>query len=154
MMAKNALAREPVLRWWVWGPAWAHMAAIFVSSSLPVSAIPSIAFVVPDKLVHGAVYGLLGGLVLRAFAGAQWTGVKPRTALGAVALTIAYGVSDEWHQSFVPGRTPEIMDLVVDGIAAAVVVGAAWAWSIIGLSRVHAARRAGHAAPTFTERLP
>jgi VanZ family protein len=77
--------------------------------------------------------------------------VTAGTAAAAVAITIAYGASDEWHQSFVPGRTPELGDFVVDGLAATVVVLTAWAWSIIVVSRAHATRRAGHAAPTSTE---
>ena len=108
----------------------------------------------PDKPVHFAVYGLLGALVLRALARGRWFGVGGRTALASIVLTITYGVSDEWHQSFVPGRTPDSMDLLVNGVGAAVVVGAAWVWSIIKTSRAHATRRTGHAAPIFTERLP
>ncbi|MDP6374075.1 MAG: VanZ family protein [Vicinamibacterales bacterium] len=136
---------------WLWVPVAAHMGLIYASSSMRGSAVPS---VLPDKLVHGAVYGLLGGLLLRALAGGRWAGVTAWTAAAAVAITIAYGASDEWHQSFVPGRTPELGDLVVDSLAATVVVLAVWAWSIIVASRAHATRRAGHAAPTSTERLP
>ena len=79
----------------------------------------------PDKPVHFAVYGLLGALVLRALARGRWFGVGGRTALASIVLTITYGVSDEWHQSFVPGRTPDSMDLLVNSVGAAVVVGAA-----------------------------
>ena len=85
----------------------------------------------PDKPVHFAVYGLLGALVLRALARGRWFGVGGRTALASIVLTITYGVSDEWHQSFVPGRTPDSIDLIVDGIGAATVVGGTWVWSII-----------------------
>ena len=79
----------------------------------------------PDKPVHFAVYGLLGALVLRALARGRWFGVGGRTALASIVLTITYGVSDEWHQSFVPGRSPDSMDLLVNSVGAAVVVGAA-----------------------------
>jgi VanZ family protein len=150
-MPKRMSDRGLESRWWLWGPVWAHMTAIFISSSLPGSAVPS---GVPDKLVHFAVYGLFGALVLRALARGRWSGVGGRTAFASIVLTIAYGVSDEWHQSFVPGRSPDSMDLLFNGVGAAVVVGAAWVWSIIETSRAHATRRSGHAAPTFTDRLP
>ena len=71
----------------------------------------------------------------------------------AVVLMIGYGGFDEWHQAYVPGRTPEVGDLTVDALAAVAVVGALWAWSIIRASRALAARRAGHAAPASTERF-
>ena len=58
---------DPVLpRSWAWAPAWAHMVLIFASSSLPGAAIPSALSAIPDTLVHGLVYGLLGALMLRA----------------------------------------------------------------------------------------
>ncbi len=36
----------------------------------------------------------------------------------ALAGAVLYGLSDEWHQSFVPGRTPDIRDIFVDGMGA------------------------------------
>ncbi|WP_127588423.1 VanZ family protein [Paenibacillus koleovorans] len=39
-----------------------------------------------------------------------------------VALCLAYGVTDEFHQSFVPGRSPDLMDLRNDGIGALIAV--------------------------------
>lgn len=36
-----------------------------------------------------------------------------------VLLCICYGITDEWHQSFVPGRTPDLLDLRNDAIGAA-----------------------------------
>ncbi|SUZ97211.1 uncharacterized protein METZ01_LOCUS50065 [marine metagenome] len=150
-MPKSMPDRRLESRWWLWGPVWAHMTAIFISSSLPGSAVPS---TVPDKPAHLAVYGLLGALLLRALADGRWAGVRGKTALASIFLTVAYGISDEWHQSFVPGRTPDSIDLIVDGVGAATVVGATWVWSIIRARRAHATRCTGHAAPTFTERLP
>ncbi|HLU35587.1 MAG TPA: VanZ family protein [Thermomicrobiales bacterium] len=49
-----------------------------------------------------------GGLSL-AFGRREWL---------AIALTVAYGFIDEWHQSFVPGRTPDWRDIVADTIGA------------------------------------
>ena len=114
------------------------MALIFASSSLPGSTVPS---ALPDKLAHFVVYGLLGALILRALIRARWSFVRARPAWIAMALTIVYGASDEWHQAYVPGRTPDVGDLAVDALAAVAVVGALWAWSIIRSSRAHASRR-------------
>jgi hypothetical protein len=59
---------------------------------------------------HAPIFGLLALLAARA------TG---STALG-VAVAVGYGVADEWHQSFVPGRTPSAFDLGTDAVGAAV----------------------------------
>jgi VanZ family protein len=56
-------------------------------------------------------------------------------AATAFAVAILYGLSDEWHQSFVPGRTPDVWDLVVDAIGALTGIGIA-----IGVAR-HLERR-------------
>lgn len=36
-----------------------------------------------------------------------------------VLFCFAYGITDEFHQSFVPGRSPDVMDLRNDAIGAA-----------------------------------
>lgn len=52
-----------------------------------------------------------------------------------IALCLAYGATDEWHQSFVPRRSPDVHDLLHDGIGAAIAALAVWLW------RLRAARR-------------
>jgi len=37
------------------------------------------------------------------------------------SFTSIYGLSDEFHQHFVPGRSPSVLDLVVDGLSGLVV---------------------------------
>lgn len=39
-----------------------------------------------------------------------------RRLLIAVAITLGYAGSDEWHQSFTPGREPRVRDVFIDGI--------------------------------------
>ena len=48
---------------------------------------------------------------MRALAGGRWSGGEP--GRGRVAWTVAtvYGATDEWHQSFMPGRKAELRDL-------------------------------------------
>jgi len=52
-------------------------------------------------------------------------------AAGAVAITTAYGCSDEWHQSFVPGRDADLRDVWADAVGAVAGAAACWAWGII-----------------------
>jgi VanZ family protein len=112
-----------------WGPAVAMMAIIFIASSIPdVRALPG-GF--SDKSWHSMVYALLGAMMLRGFARARWTGVTLAGALAAVALSVLYGVSDEWHQSFVPGRSPDVYDVGADAAGATIGVAAAAALAFI-----------------------
>ena len=50
----------------------------------------------------------------RALAGGISGGISLRAAAGAWAIASAYGASDEWHQSFVPGRKPGVDDWLFD----------------------------------------
>jgi VanZ family protein len=112
----------------LWLPVVIYMAAIFVVSGIPDPPMPSN---VPDVSMHEAAYFGLTLLIIRAVAKDRWSGVTVATLATAFVIAVAYGASDEWHQSFVPMRHAELRDLVADAIgafAATVVVGA---WGII-----------------------
>lgn len=74
-----------------------------------------------DKIVHGALYGGLGFLFLRALLRGRYLNIPMLSVILAIVLTSLYGVTDEYHQSFVPGRTPEIHDWIADTVGAALV---------------------------------
>ena len=104
------------------------MAAIFVASGTPDPPIPS---AVSDVSLHSAAYFVLTLLLIRATAKGSWRRVGFATLTLAWLIAVAYGASDEWHQSFVPTRHSDWRDVAADAIgacAAALVVGA---WSII-----------------------
>jgi VanZ family protein len=104
------------------------MAAIFVASSLPDPPKPT---ELPDPSLHALGYFVLCALLIRACAGGAWRGVTPARLAIAWAIAVFYGVSDEWHQSFVPGRTPDLYDVFADAIGAFAAVIGAGAWDII-----------------------
>ena len=68
-----------------------------------------------DKVVHAGSFGILALLLYFA------TG-RP---LLAVLLASLYGISDEFHQSFVPGRDADLFDWVADTLGAALAMSAA-----------------------------
>ena len=65
------------------------------------------------KTIHVLAYGTLGALDFRAVRGAR-SGWIPRWSIMAVALAVAVASIDEWHQSFVPGRTGTPVDVLID----------------------------------------
>ncbi|MCC7032400.1 MAG: VanZ family protein [Acidobacteria bacterium] len=104
------------------------MAAIFALSS---QATPPGASLTPDWVQHGVAYAGLSLVSLRATAGGRWSGVGGGSVLLAWGIAVLYGVSDEWHQSFVPGRMADVRDVIADALGAALGLAAGWAWSII-----------------------
>ncbi|HVB37178.1 MAG TPA: VanZ family protein [Vicinamibacterales bacterium] len=98
-------------RLWLWLPPALYMGLIFYLSA-QANPLPLLTAHVWDKLLHAIEYAGLGVLLLRAFKGER---LPWRTALLlALVLTSLYGASDEWHQSFVPGRDSEIADWYAD----------------------------------------
>lgn len=102
------------------------MALLFVASG---RAVPDQVSRVPDWLTHGAGYAVLAVLACRALAGGVIRPVAARVAGLAVLLSFAYGVTDEIHQSFVPGRHADPWDLVKN-LAGALAGAAACAWPL------------------------
>jgi VanZ family protein len=88
-----------------------------------------------DKVLHASGYALLGALLASALIGL----VRPgRALLLAVVLASLYGVTDEWHQSFVPGRTSDPLDWTADTVGA--LGGAALAIALVASLRRRGAR--------------
>ena len=72
------------------------------------------------KGAHALVYAVLGVLLLGLLRG---HGLALRkAALLAVGLAALYAVSDELHQAFVPGRSAEVGDVLLDTLAASLAV--------------------------------
>lgn len=94
------------------------MGLIFALSSVPGRRIQAAHDW--DKVAHVLEYAVLGWLGQRAL---REVGLSPgRAALVSAAGAILYGASDEWHQSFVPGRSSDPADVAAD--AAGAVLGA------------------------------
>ena len=104
------------------------MAMLFVLSSL--STLPSPPGDLSFYHVHIAAYAGLGALTTRAAAKGLHR-VTITAALIAIAISSLYGVTDEYHQVFVPGRTFDVLDMAADAFGSVVGAGAMWAWSII-----------------------
>lgn len=100
--------------WLRWGPAALLMVAIFVFSSLPSDEIPSFgtADLLAKKGGHFIGYA--------ALAVSYWWGFQlhRRAIKHAWLLSVLYALTDEFHQSFVPGRGPLLLDVAIDSVGA------------------------------------
>lgn len=97
-------------------PAVLYAALIYGVSSIPSSDVPPLA---DDRILHFAEYFGFG--ICLAFAAAAWARERftLRHAVLAAIAGLAWAVSDEWHQSFVPGRDPSLRDILFDGLGLA-----------------------------------
>ena len=90
------------------------MALIYYSSAIPGENIPKIDIPNIDKLLHFVEYFILGALLVRAFSNSSDKVNFKLILLLSVLIASIYGLLDEFHQSFVPGRSPDIFDLFSD----------------------------------------
>lgn len=109
---------------WKYIPSIICMIAIFISSSRSGDQLDSVLPWVQKWLpglsdfnpMHYVAYFILGLTVAIALGkrSATWRG-----CLTNIIVCVLYGFTDEWHQSYVPMRSPDSLDLLHDGIGAA-----------------------------------
>lgn len=117
LIASSAPSPVSRLRWLY---PLALAATVVIASSRSQVAAPTISYF--DKIAHFSVFGLLGSLIARC------PGV--RRFRYAILIVSLFGVSDEFRQSFTPGRSVEFADWMADtlGAATAVSLYAFWPW--------------------------
>lgn len=115
----------PEARWrprlFSYGPAILWAGLIFWSSSLPVPPVLEGLPAGSDKVAHLIEYGILSYLLTRALRGTSPGRHPGRMAVVVVLITSLYGAFDEFHQSFVPFRTVDPLDVLADAAGAALV---------------------------------
>ena len=98
-----------------WLSVLAYVALIFSLSAQPHLA-PPFHFQNSDKLAHLAEYGGLGFLLARAMRATLPARSAVVTALLTVLLGMGIGGTDEWFQSFIPGRESSVFDWFADSL--------------------------------------
>ena len=123
MAARQWLRHRPWLS--RWAPLLAWMGLIFMlsaQSSLPTPDSDWLRRLISSS-AHVFVFGVLAVLWLRVLGKGRWAWAV------ALGLTMLYALSDEFHQTFVPGRVADPWDLFCDGLGAVLMLLAfAWLW--------------------------
>lgn len=111
---------------------WAAVIFDLSSQRRPVATQKSALWEFLSNLAHAPLFGvfalLTAALVLRE-RGTDWPRWRPARAALVVLVTLAYGLTDEWHQSTVPGRDASPLDVLTDAVAAVMVV---WVIAAVG----------------------
>ena len=115
------MTAAPVRPWLLALLAWA--AIIFFLSSFPNPPGPR-ATDLRSTLAHIVEYAVFGFLALNLLV--RWSRqLTGRLIAAAWLLSVAYGISDELHQAFVPRRDASLIDVLADAAGAALGVAAA-----------------------------
>ena len=138
-----------------WGPAilWAIVISgfstgAFTSENTSRIIIPVLHFLFPHaspatlefvhhiirKCAHFTEYFIFSLLVLRGIRAGQKS-THLRWALMTILIVAGYAALDEFHQSFVPGRTAAVGDVLIDTTGGATAQISAWLWMAWGRAR-------------------
>lgn len=109
---------------YLWLPLLVWMGLIFYLSAQPDLPHPGVGWwdLVVSSGGHAFLFGVLTILSMRVLDG------RRHAALIALALAALYALSDEWHQTFVPGRYADPWDLLCDGLGAVLALGLWLRW--------------------------
>lgn len=105
-----------------WSPAiiWAFI--IFIFSSFQVGSSSEFYWkdFIIKKTAHIVEYGILATLFYRAMVNSD---VKKKKAMWcSILIALFYGLTDEFHQSFTPGREPRLRDVLIDTTGAIIFI--------------------------------
>lgn len=142
-----------------WLPVLAWVLLMFAGSTDLLSAERTSRFIVPfllwldphmsyrtivmvhigiRKMGHVTEYALLAILLWRAFRLGTWWRLNLSMLFLIVSVACClFAISDEWHQSFAPSRTPSARDVLIDTVGALIGIG------------IYSALTRGKPAPAF-----
>lgn len=112
---------SPLAAWIAW---LGYAGLIFYLSSRQFG--PILAGLPPntDKLIHMIEYAGFGMLTYHALGRISWAPEGRWHLVLAIVIGIVYGMSDEFHQAFVPTRDSDVHDVMADAVGSAI---GAWA---------------------------
>lgn len=93
------------------GTSSSSLSALIIRTFLPFLKVEEAQFFI-RKLAHFSIYFGLGFCVFRSF---YYSGFSKKKSIGlALLLCILYSASDEWHQTWISGRSGQLSDIVLD----------------------------------------
>lgn len=124
MAAYKKIDLKLLLKYWF--PVLLWCLIIFVFSSRPTGSASQIVWTdfFIKKTAHVLIYAGLSMWIYRASVNSGIA--KKQSALISIFFSFLYGLSDEFHQSFTPGRTPRLYDVGFDTIGASLAIYIIW----------------------------
>ncbi len=92
------------------------MILVTIESSLTGFHLPKLGLRIEDKIVHFTIFGILGWLLVRGMLMETANWLRRNAYFVAVVVAFLFAISDELHQTMVPGRDTSAGDLLADAL--------------------------------------
>ncbi len=112
------------MRYWLPVLLWAGVIFLFSTLQATTTTEFFLADFILKKTAHMVEYAILTILLYRAFKENGTT--KRKAAVYSVIISAIYAGTDEYHQSFTPGRQPTVRDVIFDTIGASLGIYTIW----------------------------
>lgn len=99
--------------------AWATLIYHLSSGTVPATSDIYWQNFAVKKIGHIIFFGFLSLLIYRALIASGF--IKRKALILAIVLTVFYGATDEFHQSFIQGRESRVRDVLIDGLGAVII---------------------------------
>ena len=104
---------------YTWTPVLIWAIVIFSFSASPTNSVSEIHWqdFIVKKTAHIVEYGIFAFLLYRSFRLSHLE--KKKALLYSFLISVTYGITDEFHQTFTPGRESRIRDVAFDTLGSA-----------------------------------
>ena len=109
---------------------------ILIASSIPDLKTPQLGFENQDKLYHFIEYSIFSVLLFFTLLNSGKTFLRKNVLLISLLIGASFGILDELHQKFIPGRQADILDFTADFVGVALIQVCFWIYHR-RKSRVH-----------------
>lgn len=106
--------------------ALAYAVLILIVSSIPNLKTPELGFENQDKLYHFIEYSIFSVLLFFALLNSQRDFLRKNVLQISLLIGASFGILDELHQKFIPGRTADILDFTADFVGVALIQVCFW----------------------------
>lgn len=113
-----------IIKYWLPVIAWAGVIFAFSAREVPVTSEIYWQDFILKKTAHIIEYGIFALLLYRALRAHETE--RTRAVILSILFASIYGATDEFHQSFIPGREPRVRDVAFDTIGASLSMLVLW----------------------------
>ena len=108
--------------------ALAYAILILIVSSIPDLSPPQLGFEYQDKLYHFIEYSIFSVLLFFALLNSSKDFLRKNVLLISLLIGASFGILDELHQKFIPGRQADVLDFTADFVGVALIQICFWVY--------------------------